>query len=286
MSPLRVAEWLAPEAVAPAAWGGALAAAAAAGFEGVALPGGVDLVALPPAPLAPGLRPVLASLSPGLTDGQAVALALNQINPLLDALAAAGCETVVVSEPGVPGRLRVAGRVHEAGARGLRDEEWHNLAGALDELGGRCRARGLALAFAPRAGSWVETPVELKRLLNSTDAELVGLSLDTGHVAYGGGNAAAAVETWRWRLRHVHLQAVDTAVLDTALRHGLGLDEALRRGVFRLPEAHHHPLQAVLEALLEGDLAGWLTLGPGPAEASRTALAAVWSWLGRGSRQG
>jgi inosose dehydratase len=281
---MRIAELLAPEALAPGAWEAALAASAEAGFEGVALPAAADLAAPPPGPEAPGLRPVIAAMSPGLTDGQAVAVTLNRVNMVLDALAAGGCEIVVVSEPTVPERLRLAGRVHEAGARGLRDEEWQNLAGALDELGARCRSRGLALAFAPRAGSWIETPVELKRLLNSTDAELVGLSLDTGQAAYGGGNPASAVETWRWRLRHVHLQAVDTAVLDTALRHGLAFDEAVRRGVFRLPEAHHLGLRAVIAPLVDSDFDGWLTLGPAPAEAARAARAAVAAWGERGAR--
>jgi inosose dehydratase len=284
VSPLRVAASLDLEALGPAVWPSAVAAAVAAGCEGLALPAGADVALLPATP--GDLPPVVSGLSMSLTDGQAVALALNHVNPLLGALAAQGCQIVVFTAPGSPERMRSAGRVHEAGARGLRDEEWRNLADALDELGARCRARGMTLAFAPRAGTWIETPVELKRLLNSTDGELVGLSLDTGHVAYGGGNAAAAIETWRWRLRHVHLQAVDTAVLDTAMRHGLGLDEAIRRGVFRLPDAQDLASRAVLDVLVEHGFEGWLTLGPAPAEELSSARAAVAGRVERGAQRG
>ncbi|MEB3223367.1 MAG: TIM barrel protein [Candidatus Sericytochromatia bacterium] len=283
MSPLRVALQLGEGAAEASAWPQALAGAAAAGFDGVVLP---LEAALQDFPLAAAPGPVVATWAPGLTDGQAVAEALNGLNPRLDALAARGCGVLVVSEPGVPARLRVAGRVQDAGARGLRDEEWRNLAEALDELGARCRSRGLALAFAPRAGSWIETPVELKRLLNGTEAELVGLSLDTGHVAYGGGNAAGAVETWRWRLRHVHLQGLDTAVLDTVLRHGLGLEEALRRGVFALPAASHLAARLVVEALAAGEFDGWLSLGPAAEGPAREARAAVAAWAGGASQGG
>ena len=47
----------------------------------------------------------------------------------------------------------------------------------------------MRFAFHPHAESHVETDEQIRRFLASTDPELVGLCLDTGHVAYAHGNA-------------------------------------------------------------------------------------------------
>jgi inosose dehydratase len=56
-------------------------------------------------------------------------------------------------------------------------------AGALE----LARSRGLEPSFHHHAGSYVEAPWEIERLLELTD---VGLLLDTGHLAVGGGDPA------------------------------------------------------------------------------------------------
>jgi hypothetical protein len=48
---------------------------------------------------------------------------------------------------------------------------------------------GMRLVFHPHAESHVETDVQVRRFLAGTDPERVGLCLDTGHVAYTGGDA-------------------------------------------------------------------------------------------------
>ena len=207
---------------------------------------------------ARGLTLSGAYYCPGLTDGHSVATALNEVNAFLDFLAAAGCGTLIAAEPITKERARVAGRVMEAGARTLRDDEWENLADALNELGARCQARGLQLAFHNHAGTFVETPTELKKLMNLTDPQLVGLCLDTGHYAYGGGKPAEAIDTYRWRLRYVHLKDLDGAVKESVVRHGLDFLEALRRRVFTELGAGTADLAAVAAKLREIDYDGWV----------------------------
>lgn len=232
-----------------------------------------------------GLALAAVEYRPDLTDGHGIAVTLNAINGFLDALAALGCPTLVMSVPLAAERARVAGRVTEAGARPLRDDEWQNLADALNELGERCKARGLALAYRPRVGTWVETPTEVKKLMSLTDSALVGLALDTGHCAYAGWDPVQALDTWRWRVRHVTVQDLDPAVREVALRHGLDVREAVKRKIFPAIGAGKLDLAGVAAKLAELEYDGWVVAeqeGPAiaageAAKANRAALAALFA---------
>ena len=249
-----------PELTPPVPWDKVLDEIELAGFAGTELGTNYprDPAVLKQALHDRALRLSGAYYCPGLTDGAGVAQALNEVNPFLDFLAAAGCDALLAAEPVVPERSGVAGRVNEAGARTLRDDEWENLSGALNELGERCKARGLFLAFHNHAGTFVETPTELKKLMNLTDPQLVGLCLDTGHYTYGGGDPVAAIETYRNRLRYVHLKDLDMKVKDTCVRQGLDFKEALRRRVFTELARGQANLHDVASKLLEIAYEGWV----------------------------
>lgn len=249
-----------PEHAPPVPWERVLDEIQLAGFAGTELGTSYprDAKVLGKALHDRGLTLSGAYYCPGLTDGARVAAALNEVNAFLDFLAEAGCGTLIAAEPVVAERARVAGRVNEAGARTLRDEEWQNLADALNELGARCKARGLVLAFHNHAGTYVETPTELKKLMNLTDPQLVGLCLDTGHYVYGGGDPVEAIGTWRNRLRYLHLKDLDLPVKETCVRHGLDFKEALRRNVFTELARGGANLHDVASKLLEIGYDGWV----------------------------
>lgn len=266
--------------VSQSGWTAQLAEAREAGLSGLvfwdAAPPSSDVLT---STQAQGLKPVAASYSPGLIEGQAVAMALNEVNKYLDALARAGCEVIVVSEPPHAQRLGFVGRVHEAGARELRDDQWQNLADALNELGARCQARGLRLAFCPAVGSFIETPTELRRLMNMTDASLVGLALDVGAYVYAGGNPQDAISTYQWRLALIRLQDINTQVLDVAVRQGLSLQAAEERGVFCALGRGQIDWSSLFSALAESNYSGYLVLGrhtlPDGPRSAYTALMAL-----------
>jgi len=64
--------------------------------------------------------------------------------------------------------------------------------------------RGVGVAFHPHAGTWVETPDEIDRLLSA--APTLALCLDTGHHLVGGGDPSATIAVFVDRLAHVHLK--------------------------------------------------------------------------------
>ena len=65
--------------------------------------------------------------------------------------------------------------------------------------------------------------------MSRTDPSLVGLCLDTGHVALGGGDPVALARAAGERIAHLHLKDVD-AKLAAQVAHGsLGFSRAVKR---------------------------------------------------------
>jgi inosose dehydratase len=146
-------------------------------------------------------------------------------------LAQADARTIVLADEMSEARMAVSGRVDEA-RDGMSDRQWEGAAQILNRIAGDCHKLGLAAVFHHHAGTFVETPGEIARLCESTDPDLLGLCLDTGHYFFGGGNPVDAVRLYGPRIRHLHLKDVQLPVLEAARRDRVGFLEAVRRGVF------------------------------------------------------
>jgi inosose dehydratase len=220
---------------------------------------------------------------PGLTDAARAQEALDSVEPLLALLEAVGCEILIAAEPLEPTRSAVAGRA--ADAPGLSDEGWSTLAASLDELGWRCRGRGIRLAFHNHAGTWVETPAEIAKLLGMTDPERVSLCLDTGHWAVGGGDAVKAVRDFLPRLCYLHLKDVDPEVLAALREDSFGFHEALRRRIFTELGRGCVDVRAIASILRDADWSGWVvseqdTSWLEPCHAAEINFGALEAWFG------
>jgi inosose dehydratase len=146
-------------------------------------------------------------------------------------LARSGARLIVLADAMSEARMAVAGRVNDE-RDGLKEQQWEAAAKILMRTARACSERGLRVAFHHHAGTFVETPREIERLLTLTDADLIGLCLDTGHYFYGGGDPVEAVRKYGARIRHLHLKDVQPSVLETVRQEGVGFLEAVRRGVF------------------------------------------------------
>jgi len=129
----------------------------------------------------------------------------------------------------------MAGRAHAAG---------------LDALGRHAADRhGATLTVHPHADSHVGTAGEIARLLESTDPDAVGLCLDTGHIAYCGGDSLAIVRDHPDRVRYVHLKQVDPAVMGRVRAERLGFAPAVRLGAMVEPPLGVPHMPSLLRAL-------------------------------------
>ncbi|MFJ3672689.1 TIM barrel protein [Streptomyces sp. NPDC090106] len=139
----------------------------------------------------------------------------------------------------------------------LTAAQWAGFGQAADRLGRLLLDEyDVRLVVHPHADSHIQTQPEIERLLNESDARYTNLCLDTGHVAYGGGDNVDLIRRFGERVGYVHIKQMDPAVLAQVAAEDLGFGEAVKRGVCVSPPAGvPDPAEIVSElARLEAEL--------------------------------
>jgi inosose dehydratase len=132
----------------------------------------------------------------------------------------------------------------------LGEDHWRALVEGAGRLARVLRDEtGMRFVFHPHAESHVETDEQIRRFLADTDPELVGLCLDTGHVAYAHGDAPRLLREHAGRIWYVHLKAVDPGVLAQVEAEQLSFADAVRRDVMCEPGRGVPALGDVIGAL-------------------------------------
>ncbi|MGA2631841.1 MAG: TIM barrel protein [Terriglobia bacterium] len=144
----------------------------------------------------------------------------------------ADCHLLILSDEITPARSAVAGRPGEANRLSWSEAEWKVAEDAIRHIEGLCSPRGLRVAFHHHVGTHVETPEEIDRLLSLESISDLGLCLDTGHCAYGGGDPVGVLDRYARRVRCVHLKDCHAQRLDEARRQRLDFHSAVTHGVF------------------------------------------------------
>jgi inosose dehydratase len=171
-------------------------------------------------------------------------------------LAQCGALLIVLADEMSEARIAVSGRVDEE-RDGMNDTQWEGAAQVLNHIAEACRKLGLSAVFHHHAGTFVETPKEIAHLCQSTDPNLLGLCLDTGHYFFGGGDPVEAVRLYGARIRHLHLKDVQLPVLEAARQNKVGFLEAVRRGVFCELGDGAVDLNTVIKELTAGGYSDW-----------------------------
>ena len=183
--------------------------------------------------VARGLQLLSAFVPVRLADRSAQAAGLATARQVGALLAACDCKHIVLSDDNAadPRRLARAGRITPAD--GLDDAGWRALADGVHTIAHHTKEEfGLETVFHHHSAGFVETPAEVARLLELTDPATVGLCLDTGHYAYGGGDPVECIRQHGSRVRYLHLKDVDPAVAGRARSEGLDYFQAVAAGVF------------------------------------------------------
>jgi inosose dehydratase len=139
----------------------------------------------------------------------------------------------------------------------LNQDHWTNLVNGTNELGRVIQDEyGVELVFHPHVDTHVESQEEIERFLTDTDPRYVNLCLDTGHIAYAGGNNVEIVERFPERITYVHLKQVDPIVREHVRQHDLPLSEAVKLGAMVEPPYGEPAMPPLLDALaaLDKDL--------------------------------
>src|SRR5687767_10956933 len=171
-----------------------------------------------------------------------------------------GGSVLVLAAEGDDRRSAIAGRVPADGSASLDERGWYYANALVDRVARNAREHGITTAFHPHAASYVEAPHEIERLLAGTDAALVGLCLDTGHVAYGGANPALLAKDHGGRVKHVHLKDLRRRVHQDAVRRGIDFRDAVGEGVFAPLGDGDLDLRGTLDELRDAGYDGWLVV--------------------------
>jgi inosose dehydratase len=141
----------------------------------------------------------------------------------------------------------------------LTAEQWRLLTSQTDELGRRILDEyGLQVQFHSHADSHVGYQPDIERFLESTDPDFVNLCLDTGHVAYYGGDSLELIAKYPERIGYVHLKQVNPEIIARVLDQGLSFPEAVRMGAMIEPPLGVPEMGPLLDALsgLDRDIKG------------------------------
>jgi inosose dehydratase len=169
-------------------------------------------------------------------------------------LSALGCEVMVFAETGgkdFTGPL--------SGRPRLREEDWPRFCGRLNEVAEALRARGVRMAYHHHMGTVIQTGEEIDRLLAGT-GEAVGLLLDTGHLAFAGGDVQATARRHARRINHVHCKDVRPDVLEAVLARDASFLDAVPEGVFTVPGDGCIDYVALCATLEAAGYGGWLVV--------------------------
>jgi inosose dehydratase len=135
-------------------------------------------------------------------------------------------------------------------AAALDAEHWQNLVRGTNELGRIITEEfGVRLVFHPHVDTHVDTQQRVEQFLTDTDPRYVNLCLDTGHIAYCGGDNLQIVERFGERITYVHLKQVDPQVRERVRRENLPLSEAVRLGAMVEPPYGEPQMPPLLDAL-------------------------------------
>jgi inosose dehydratase len=146
----------------------------------------------------------------------------------------------------------------------LNAAEWYLLTTSLNVAGEIAKKAEMQLSYHPHVGTGVMTIEETDRLLSSTNAEHVGLCLDTAHLRFGGATQAeleSLTKTHAKRIKHVHLKNVRKDVLPSAINN-YSFYQAIQEGIFTVPGDLDGDLNLdpIMDALLSVGYDRWLVV--------------------------
>jgi len=157
---------------------------------------------------------------------------LEGVRPFLETLEGIGARHLIVADSLRPERIAIAGAVPADGSASLPAPAYSRLAANLHRLAVAANEHGLAVHYHNHVGSYVESPFELDALVDVLHDTGVDLCFDTGHFAFGGGNACDFLMTHGDKIGYLHLKDVDARVLDAARARRWNFLDALRNYIF------------------------------------------------------
>lgn len=147
-------------------------------------------------------------------------------------LAACGAQFVVLADENgsVPELVRQSGK--RTGSY-LSADQWDVFADGVNMIAQHLHDEtGLQIVFHHHCAGYVETPEEVRQLMDRVNTDIVGLCLDMGHYHYGGGDSVECINEYGELVRYLHLKDFSPEIAQECRDEDLDYFEATARGIF------------------------------------------------------
>jgi inosose dehydratase len=171
-------------------------------------------------------------------------------------LKAAGCKAMVYGEVSnsvhgdidIPLSQRVI----------LTTEQWNEYGQKITVVADHLlNKHNIKLSYHHHVGTICETESDIDTLMQVTGPS-VFLTLDTGHITYGGGNPVNIINRWGDRIGHMHFKDLRLEVMQAARSADKSFLNAVLDGVYTVPGTGDVNYDDVFAALKARDYEGWL----------------------------
>jgi len=167
---------------------------------------------------------------------------------------------VLADENGsVEERTKNAGRITPE--MGLSENQWKTFASGAEKVAKAVKDKyGMRTVFHHHCGGYVETPQEVAKLMDLTNPEILGLCLDMGHFAFGGGDPVVALRDYYNRIWHVHFKDFDPKVGQAARENNYDYFKSVEEGVFCELGKGSVDFESIVKILNEKGYDGWIVV--------------------------
>ncbi|WP_299495565.1 myo-inosose-2 dehydratase [uncultured Shewanella sp.] len=140
----------------------------------------------------------------------------------------------------------------------LTMEEWKVYAEKLTRIADYLlNQHSIKLSYHHHVGTICETEDDINTLMELT-GHSVFLTLDTGHMTYGGGNPVTVIKHWGHRIGHMHFKDLRLSIMEAARFADKSFLNAVLDGVFTVPGNGDIDYDDIFSALKEQQYQGWL----------------------------
>lgn len=156
-------------------------------------------------------------------------------------------------------RTKNAGRITPE--MGLTEEQWNIFTAGAEKVAKAVKDKyGMRTVFHHHCAGYVETPAEVDILMSLTNPEILGLCLDMGHFAFGGGDPVKALEKYYDRIWHVHFKDFDPKVGRDAMQFEYDYFKSVEKGVFCELGKGNVDFQSIVNILNHKGYEGWIVV--------------------------
>ena len=206
-------------------------------------------------------------------DSKGLDATIAELAPKMELLREIDCRHLIVADSLRPHRVALAGRVPADGSQSLAAWDVARLVEGVHRLAETAEGFGLKLHYHNHVGSWIEAPHEVDALLRYLDLDRSDLCFDTGHFAYGGGDASEFIRHHHDAIGYLHLKDVDTATVASARERGLTFIQALKEYVFSPIGQGSANIPGILDSLVTAGFDGWVVVEQDTCEGDATETA-------------